>query len=127
MKHSVLLTLTSLLSALLFTLHVADDIARGIDSAGPQNIFGVLILGVWLYAALVLAERRSGCVLLMLGAILGLGVVVLHTNGARIDTIAKSSGGFFFIFTLFALGATSFLSLIFSARGLWSLRRGQPR
>jgi len=29
MKHSVMLTITSLLSILLFTFHFADDIVRG--------------------------------------------------------------------------------------------------
>jgi hypothetical protein len=41
--------------------------------------------------------------------------------------IANSSGGFFFIWTLLALGVTGLFSVILSARGLWSLRRSQPR
>jgi len=41
--------------------------------------------------------------------------------------IAKSSGGFFFVWTLLALGVTAVFSVILSARGLWSLRRVQPR
>ena len=41
--------------------------------------------------------------------------------------IANSSGAFFFIWTLFAIGITSLLSVILSIRGLWSLRRGQPK
>jgi hypothetical protein len=34
-------------------------------------------------------------------------------------TIAKSSGGFFFIWTLIALGVIALFSVILSARGLW--------
>jgi hypothetical protein len=41
--------------------------------------------------------------------------------------IAKSTGGFFFVWTLWALGGLGDFTFILSARGLWSLRRGQPR
>jgi hypothetical protein len=37
--------------------------------------------------------------------------------------IAGSSGIFFWVWTLLALGVTAVFSLILSARGLWSLRR----
>jgi len=41
--------------------------------------------------------------------------------------IAKSSGAFFSVWTLIALGVTARFSVILSARGLWTLRWGQPR
>ncbi len=41
--------------------------------------------------------------------------------------IAKSSGAYFFVWTLLALGVTATFSVILSVRGLWSLQRGQPR
>ena len=88
---------------------------------------GVLILVVWLYGTLVLAERRSGYVVILLGSLLGSVVPVVHMRGAGVGgEIAKSSGGFFFVWTLIALGVTAIFSVILSARGLWSLRRGQP-
>jgi len=37
MKHNPLLTVTSLLSILLLTLHVTDDIVRGISKAESSN------------------------------------------------------------------------------------------
>jgi hypothetical protein len=40
---------------------------------------------------------------------------------------ANSSGGFFFIWTLIALGVTGLFSVILSARGLWSLPWRRPR
>ena len=40
--------------------------------------------------------------------------------------IVGSSGIFFWVWTFIALGVTAVFSLILSARGLWSLRRGQP-
>ncbi len=80
MKHNVALTTASLLSILFMTFHLADDIVRGMEPGTLPNFTWVLIAVVWLYATLVLPERRSGYVILIL-----------------------------------------------SARGLWSLRRGEPR
>lgn len=126
MKHSVLLTITSLLSILFFTFHLTDDIVRGFEKGGVYNLTAVLIFVVWLYGTLVLAERRSGYVIIILGSILSLAVPILHMKGAGVGVgggIAKSSGAFFFIWTIIALGVTALFSVILSVRGLWSLRR----
>ena len=129
MKHSVMLTIASLLSILFFTLHLTDDIVRGIEPGGLSNLIGgVLISVVWLYATLVLAERRSGYVILLLGSLLSMAVPVVHMNGEGVGVasgIANSSGGFFFVWTLIALGVTGLFSVILSARGLWSLQWGR--
>jgi len=37
MKNSVMLTITSLLSILLFTFHLTDDIVRGVEKGGSQT------------------------------------------------------------------------------------------
>jgi len=127
MKHPDMLTISSLLSILFMTLHLTDDIVRGMEPGKLPDLVGVLILVVWLYGTLVLAERRSGYVIILLGSLLGSVVPVIHMKGAGVGEIARSSGGFFFVWTLLALGVTAVFSLILSARGLWSLRRGQPR
>ncbi len=125
MKHKVTLMITSLLSILLFSCHWADDMVRGFERGKLENYPGILILAVWLYAALVLVERRSGYVILLLASLLGSGVPVLHMRGAGLvgGRIANSSGVFFWVWTLLALGVTSLISFVLSARGLWSLRR----
>jgi hypothetical protein len=41
--------------------------------------------------------------------------------------IANSSGGFFFVWTLIALGVTALFSVFLSVRGLWSLGWRRPR
>ena len=120
MKQNMTLTIASLLSILFTTLHVADDIVRGMEPGRLPDLIVVPILVVWLYATLVLAGRRSGYVIILLGSLLGLLVPVIHMKGAGVGgAIAKSSGGFFFIWTLLALGVTSLFSIILSARGLW--------
>jgi hypothetical protein len=125
MRHNVILTITSLLSIFLMSFHLADDVVRGMEPGGFLNLIVVLVLVVWLYGTLALAERRSGYVILLLGSLLGVTVLVVHLKGAGVGNIAKSSGGFFFVWTLLALGVTAGFSFILAARGLWSLRRAR--
>jgi hypothetical protein len=128
-KHNLVLTIASLLSILFMTLHMANDIVRGFEPGGFKNLSGVLTLVVWLCGTLMLAERRSGYIIMLLGAILGALVSVAHMRGAGLvgGRIVGSSGILFWVWTLLALGVTSIFSLILSARGLWSLRRGGSR
>jgi hypothetical protein len=129
MKDTATLSITSLLSIVLFAFHWADDIVRGFATGGVYGLGGTLILVVWLYGTLVLAERRLGHVIMLLGSIGGLGVLIFHMSGAGLvgGRIAHSSGILFWVWTLIALGVTSTISIILSARGLWGLRRGQSR
>jgi hypothetical protein len=127
MKHTVTLTITSLLSILLFTFHLSDDIVRGFEPGKFSNLTAVPIFVFWLYGTLVLAERRSGYIITLLGGLFSLVVPIAHMRGKGVGVasgIANSSGGFFFVWTLIAIGVTGLFSLILSARGLWSLRRG---
>ena len=123
MNNNGVLKITSLLSLLLLTLHVTDDIVRGISKAESSNTaLGVLV--VLLYGTLVLAERRSGHVIMFLVGLVAVVIPVMHMRGARYPEIAASPGGFFFVWTLWALGALGGVTMILSVRGLWNLRRG---
>ena len=129
MKENVILTITSLLTILLTTFHLADDIVRGFSPGGLSNIFVVLVSVVWVYATLVLVERRSGYVIILVLSLLASGMPVIHMTGKGVagGRIAGTSGAFFFVWTLLALGVTAVFSVILSVRGLWSLRRGQSQ
>ncbi len=127
MKPAVVLTGTTLLTALFLTLHVADDIARGMDTIGLHSLTAMLVLGLWVYGTLVLSGRRSGYVLQLLLAILGLVVVIIHLKGAQMGQIAVSSGGVLFVWVLFVIGTTSFMSMPLCLHRLLTLRKGQPR
>jgi hypothetical protein len=122
MKHNVTLVVTSLLSLLLLTLHVTDDIVRGISKAESSNT-ALVVLAILLYGTLVLAGRRSGYVIMLLVGFFAAGMPVIHMRGAHYAEIAKSSGGFFFVWTLWALGGLGGVTMILAARGLWSLPR----
>ena len=126
MKETRVLVATSLLSLLLLTLHITDDIVRGISKAEPSNT-ALLVLVLFLYGTLVLAERRSGHVIMLLVGLFAAAMPVVHMMGARYTEIAKSSGGFFFVWTLWALGGLGGLTFVLAGRGLWNLRRGVSR
>ena len=131
MKNSVILTITSLLLILFLTFHLADDIRRGFEPGGLSNLMGgVLITVVWLYGILVLAERRSGYIIMFFLSLFSLVVPYIHMKGKGVGVtsrLANTSGHFFFVWTLIAIGVLGLFSVILSARGLWSLPWRRPR
>jgi hypothetical protein len=126
MKENAILVATSLLSLLLLTLHITDDIVRGISKAESSNT-ALIVLVIFLCGPLVLAERRAGHVIMLLVGLFAAGMPVIHMRGAHYPEIARSAGGFFFVWTLWALGGLGGLTVVLSARGLWRLRRGAAR
>ena len=125
MKHNAILVVTSLLSILLLTLHITDDIVRGISKAESSNT-ALLVLVVFIYGTLMLPERRSGYVIMVVVGLFAALMPVMHMRGAHYPEIARSPGGFFFVWTLWALGGLGGVTITLSALGLWNLRRGQP-
>ena len=125
MKPNVLLTISSLLLILFLTFHIAGDIVFRFEPGGLSNlVWTVLITVVWLYGTLVLAERRSGYIIIFLGSLLAMFVPYIHMKGKGVGAasrIAGSSGHFFFVWTLIAIGVLGLFSAILSARGLWNL------
>ena len=130
MKNDVMLTVASLLLILFVTFHLSDEIARGMERGGLNMLIPVLVLVVWLYGTLVLAGRRSGYIIMLLGSIVGTGIPMFHMAGKGLagGTITpNSSGAFFWVWQNFTLCVIGLFSVILSVRGLWRLRRGQSR
>jgi len=131
MKDKVTLTITSLLSILFMTFHLAQDTLHakvGNPEAGGSTLVAVPVLVIWLYGTLMLTERRSGYVIMLVGSILAMGIPVIHVMGPKgifTGEMAKYSGAFVFFWTFFVLGVTGMLSFILSLRGLWNLQRGK--
>ena len=117
------LTVASLLSIILLPFHIGGDVVLGLDRGGPGFVFVVVpILLVLACGALLLAERRSGHVIMLLGGLAALAMPIIHRNNGFTATIARAPGGLFFIWTLVALGITGGLAMILSVRGLWEMR-----
>jgi len=126
MKPGVLLPVASLLSILLLTLHISDDIVRGISKAESSNT-ALVVLVVFLYGTLVLSERRTGYIIMLLVGLTAAVMPVMHMSGVHYPEIAKSAGGFFFVWTLWALGGVGGLTFVLAARGLWGLPWRRPQ
>jgi hypothetical protein len=114
MKRNVALTVTSLLSLLLAIVHFTQDVIRQADGVNKYPI-PVIVFALWLYGTLVLSDRVWGYVIMLFGGLIGAAMIVAHSKGVVIG----NSGGFFFVWTLFALSATGWVTVILSARGLW--------
>ena len=123
MKENVTLTITSLLTVLFLTFHLSDEITRGMEHGGLNFVVPVLVLAGWVYGALVLGGRRSGYIIMLLGAIIGTGIPILHMTGVGLvsSRIANSRGAFFWVWQNLTLGVISAFTLILAARRLWSL------
>ena len=121
MKPNAILTVLSLLSTVLFSIHVTDDIVRGMSEGGRENIIVVLIMVVLLYGTLMLGERRLGQVIMLLGGLAAASMPILHQKSAsHSGHVASSPGGFLFIWTVLAISTTGTLSAILAAHRLLS-------
>ena len=120
MKPSVLLTVASLLSLLLIMFHLTDDVLLQAEGAVKYPI-PVVVFVVWLYGTLMLSDRLSGYIIMLLGGLIAAGMIVIHSKGG----VVHKSGGFFFVWTMFALSATGWFTAILSARGLWLTLRAR--
>ena len=118
--HSVYVRM-SLLAIFFTSLHYTDDVirkVRGMDQGGWQVLLAVLMLVVWLYAILVLNERKSGYIISLILSLLNSLIPLGHLTGmageATPGEILTSSGPFF-VWVVIALALTLFPSLILSA------------
>jgi len=121
MSLNSIYTRTSLLAIFFITLHYTDDVirkVRGMDQGGWQVLIAVLMLVVWLYAILVLAERKSSYIVSLIMSLLNSLIPLGHLTGmageATPGEILASSGPFF-VWVVIALALTIFPSLILSA------------
>ena len=112
---------TSLLAIFFITLHYTDDVickVRGMDQGGIAVLFAVLLLVVWLFAILLLTERKSGYIISLIAS-LGNSLIPLgHLTGMAGETTPGeilTSSGPFFVWVVLALALTVFPSLILSA------------
>jgi len=127
MTRNVLLTITSLLTILFLTFHISDEIARGMEHGGLNMVIPMFVLAGFLYGTLVLGGRRSGYIIMLLIAIFGTGIPILHMSGiglvgGKIDVDA--SGAFFWVWQNLALCVVSAFSLILAVRCLWNSEWG---
>src|SRR5215510_226180 len=124
MKQNNILSMTSMLSVFLLTLHISQDIVFGFDRAGLNHLVGVAILLVIVCGAVQLRERTLGKVIMLLGGVMAAGMLPLHMrNGLRPEFLEKS-GALLCIWTLYLLGVTGVFSIILAVQALRARRVG---
>ena len=122
MKPNVPLTVASLLSLLFLMFHLTHDVIRQAEGSVTYPI-PVLVFALWLYGTLVLSDRVWGYVIMLFGGVFAAGMIIIHSKGF----VVGKSGGFFFVWTLFALSTTGWVTVILSARALWTTLRARRR
>lgn len=120
MKRNVPLTVVSLLTLLLLTFHLTHDTIRQAEGS-MQYPIPVVVFSLVLYATLMAADRVWGHVVMLLGGLFGAAMIVIHSKGI----VVGRSGDFFFTWTLFALSATGWVTMILAAQGLWKALRAR--
>jgi hypothetical protein len=121
-KQHDLLSVTSVLSVLLLALHLSQDIVFGLDPAGLHHLFGVAILVVVVCGAVVLRERRSGTVIMLLGGVLAASMLPLHMRKGLRPEFLEKNGALLFVWALYALGVTGLFSVILATQALRNRR-----
>jgi hypothetical protein len=125
MRPNQVLSVTSIVSVVLLALHISQDIVFGLDSAGLNHLVGVAILLVVAFGAVLLRERVTGMVIMLLGGVMAAGMLPLHMrNGLRPEFLEKS-GALLFVWTLYLLGVLGGLSVILAIQALRA-RRAAP-
>jgi hypothetical protein len=121
MGHNRTLVMTSLLSIFLVLFHVSEDIVRGFEPGGFKHIQTILTMSLWTYGTVALTGRRSGYLLMLLGALLGSLVAVAHMRGPGLvgGRIANSEGMLLWVLSELLLGVTACVSVVLAAQGLW--------
>jgi hypothetical protein len=114
MKPRVLLVAASLVSLLLLMFHLTDDVL--LQAEGHVKYFiPIVVWVVWLYATLMMSDRVPGYIVMLLGGLVSAGMIVVHSR----DGVVRQAGGFFFVWTMFALATTGWFTVILAARELW--------
>lgn len=124
MKPDNIAIAMALAIVILMISHLSHDVIYGYEPANLKILVAVPILALWLYAAVALAGRRSGYILLIIGSYLAAIVPIVHMSGRGVrDEVVQSGGGFFFIWGLIALATIAAVSFLLSIHGLWRLKQ----
>ena len=118
MKQNDLLTVTSIVSVFLLAVHISQDIVFGFDRGGLNQLVGVAILLVIVCGAVLLRDRTSGKVIMLLGGVIAAAMMPIHMrNGLRPEFLERS-GALMFVSTLYVLGVIGTFTVILAVQAL---------
>ena len=121
MKQHPTLTIFSLVTIVLTTFHLTHDALHQSNGMSARDVSILLVIMlVMLYGTVELAGRRAGFIIMFLGGLAGAAMIYLHSAGPR-----ATRWGYFFVWTLFALGVTGSFTAILALKALWRSFRGR--
>lgn len=112
MKPRDTLPIVSLLSAVLLSLHISQDIVLGLDPAGLNHLVGVSILLILVCGATVLRKRLLGRIIMLLGGIMAAGMLPLHMRHGFRPELLRKDGILMFVWVLYLLGVNGAFSMV---------------
>jgi hypothetical protein len=118
MKPNHLLVIASVLSILLMTLHLTSDTVHaraGTPEAGGSPLVAAPVLALLLCGTLLLNERRSGIIIMLIGSILAIAMPVVHVmapGGMFHGSFARYNPAFLFVWTLHALAVIGLFAFV---------------
>ena len=118
MTQNRTLTISSLLTLVLTLFHVTHDAlhqASGMSASDVTILLAIML--TMLYGTVELAGRRAGFLIMFLGGVAGASMPYLHSVGPR-----ATRWGYFFVWTLFALGVSGSFTAILAAKAAWRSR-----
>lgn len=118
MKQSDVLSWTSILSVLLLALHISQDIVFGFDRGGLNQLVGVAILLGIAGGAVLLRERASGKVIMLLGGLMAAAMLPIHMRHGLRPEFLEQRGALLFVWVLYLLGVNGAFSVILAIQAL---------
>ena len=121
MTQNRTLTISSLLTLVLTLFHLTHDALHQADGMSASDVTILLVIMLtMLYGTVEFAGRLAGFIIMFLGGVAGASMPYLHSVGPR-----ATRWGYFFVWTLFALGLSGSFTAILAAKAAWRLLRSR--
>ena len=119
MRPTDLLPISSLLSAVLLSVHISQDIVLGLDRAGLNHLVGVSILLLLVCGTLLLRDRILGKIIMLLGGIMAAGMLPLHMRNGFSPEFLQRDGVLLFVWVLYLLGVNGGFAIVLAVRSFF--------
>ena len=114
-RNTRMLKMTSLISVVLFILHVTGDISLGYEKGSVYPVIPIAL--VFLIGATILGDNLAGHVIMFLGGIASALMPVLHW---KLYAVAdKGALGYWFAAIVLSMGVTGAFGAVLAALVMW--------
>jgi hypothetical protein len=114
-RNTRMLKVTSLISVVLFILHVTGDISLGYEKGSVYPVIPIAL--VFLIGATILGDNLAGHIIMFLGGIASALMPVLHW---KLYAVAdKGALGYWFAAIVLSMGVTGAFGVVLAALVMW--------